>query len=385
MAQACRRMFEGPLNDRPVHVLFCLVDHFEPRWGNVSAAREKERVDTWIRKYSTAVKNHQDADGCPPRYTFFYPIDEYTPEAFERIVEFCKKGLGEIEVQLHHDNDTSESLRQKLEQAKRTFSQWGVLCEDKYTKEIKYGFIHGNWALDNSRPDGKWCGVNNELQILKDTGCYADFTLPSAPSDTQTLKINSLYYAQDNPQKPKSHNRGVDVEAGQKPSGDLMIIQGPLSWNWQKRKMGIFPRIENSEISLDNPPTQDRIDLWVNQRIAVKGKADHLFIKVHTHGLKDEHLKDEFFENLDFMFGYLEDKYNDGGHYKLHYVTAREMYNIIKAVEAGEPAEPQDCRDYLLESNMKRGRWKMEGGKSIFNLLSSIFDFLIKNEKRAHN
>ena len=39
-----------------------------------------------------------------------------------------------------------------------------------------------------SLPDGRWCGLNNELILLRDLGCYADFTLPSAPSrpsDTQ--------------------------------------------------------------------------------------------------------------------------------------------------------------------------------------------------------
>ena len=47
--------------------------------------------------------------------------------------------------------------------------------------EVGYAFIHGNWSLCNSRPDGRYCGVNNELDVLRETGCYADFTLPSAP------------------------------------------------------------------------------------------------------------------------------------------------------------------------------------------------------------
>ena len=67
----------------------------------------------------------------------------------------------------------------------------GLLSRDRYTGEVGYGFIHGNWALDNSRPDGRMCGVDNELDVLRETGCYADFTLPSAPSPTQTRKINS--------------------------------------------------------------------------------------------------------------------------------------------------------------------------------------------------
>ena len=71
----------------------------------------------------------------------------------------------------------------------------GLLARRRDTGELPYGFIHGNWALDNSRPDGRCCGVNNELAILRETGCYADFTLPSAPSPAQTAKINSIYYA----------------------------------------------------------------------------------------------------------------------------------------------------------------------------------------------
>ena len=50
---------------------------------------------------------------------------------------------------------------------------------------VVFGFIHGNWALDNSRPDGKYCGLNNEITLLRDLGCYADFTMPSGASPTR--------------------------------------------------------------------------------------------------------------------------------------------------------------------------------------------------------
>src|SRR6202043_585670 len=99
------------------------------------------------------------------------------------------------------------------------------------TGEVAYGFVHGNWALDNSRPDGRWCGVNNELDILRQTGCYADFTLPSYPSPTQTRKINSIYYATDDPARPKSHDRGINVGSAPRPANSLMLIQGPLALN----------------------------------------------------------------------------------------------------------------------------------------------------------
>lgn len=331
----------GFVREHPLRIIFCIADHFEPRWGNVGVEKEIERVKTWINKYSTVINDHCDSEGNMPKYTFFYPVDEYTPDAFKKLVEFCKKGFGEIEIQLHHDKDTSESLREKLERAKDIFNEQGLLSRDKNTQELRYGFVHGNWALDNSRRDGRWCGVNDELGVLKQTGCYADFTLPSAPSDTQTAKINSIYYAKDTPE-PKSHNKGIDVEVGKGPSGDLMIIQGPLTLNWKRRK------IENSGISSDNPSTKNRIDLWIKERIGVKGRSDWIFVKIYTHGAQEQNLTDEYFSHLEGMFSYLETKYNDGLNYQLHYVTAREMYNIIKAAEAGEAGEPDGYRDYLL-------------------------------------
>src|SRR5258707_498316 len=82
---------------------------------------------------------------------------------------------------------------------------------DPHPQEEMYAFIHGNWALDNSRPDGRWCGINNELDVLRETGCFADFTLPSAPSPCQTSTINRIYYAVDDPKRPKSHDTGFPI------------------------------------------------------------------------------------------------------------------------------------------------------------------------------
>lgn len=105
---------------------------------------------------------------------------------------------------------------------------------------------------------------------------------------------------------------------------------------------------------MNNPPTSERIDSWIKQKIAVRKRPDWIFVKVYTHGAQDKHLKDEYFENLNRMFSYLEKKYNDGVNFRLHYVTAREMFNIVKAAESGEKLEPGEYRDYLLVSNTMR-------------------------------
>jgi hypothetical protein len=51
---------------------------------------------------------------------------------------------------------------------------------------------------------------------------------------------------------------------------------------------------------------------------------------------------------MDAMHEHLERVYNDGKNFVLHYVSARETYNIIKAAEAGKQGNPADYRDFEL-------------------------------------
>ncbi len=346
----------------PIHVLFCFVDHYEPQWRNPDRAQEDARVDRWVRDYPRLARRHKDADGRHPTHTFFYPEEEYRPEHLDKIQALCEQGLGEIEIHLHHDRDTAAGLRSKLDSFIDTLHhRHGALPLCPETRKPLFAFIHGNYALDNAREDGCWCGVNNELIVLREAGCYADFTLPSAPSDTQTRKINAIYYAKDDPVRPKSHDSGRDVRVGGQPWGDLMILQGPLALNWRRRKWGIFPKIENADIRAANPPTPDRVDLWVRTGVHVRGRPEWVFVKVHTHGTQEGDMDTLLGQPVDDMFSYLEQRYNDGEHYRLHYVTSREMYNISKAAEAGEQGDPGQYRDYLLP---RPKNFKPDGGEA---------------------
>ena len=347
-----RTRVRRPPSATPIHVLFCIADHFEPDWNRATEEEQLRRVDRWARDYPCLARAHRDRDGRHPRWTFFYPAEAYQADVLERLAQLCRAGWGEAEVHLHHDGDTSASLSEKLERAKADFARHGLLARERATTRVRFGFVHGNWALDNSGADGRWCGVNNELEILRDAGCYADFTLPSAPSPTQTRKINSLYYATDDPQRPKSHDTGRDVAVGGQANGDLLIVQGPLTLNWRRRKYGLLPRIENGELSATSPPSRQRADLWVQEAAAIRGKEDWRFVKVYTHGAKPANTEVLLGEPMDALFSYLESRYNDGTRYRLHYVTAREMYNIIKAAEHGETGEPGQYRDFELVSPM---------------------------------
>jgi hypothetical protein len=340
--RAVRRRVRGP-----IHLIVCLADHFEPAWRAPSYEVECARVALWRERYPALAGRHADADGLPPQYTFFYPEEQYRPEHLDVLADLRRRRLADVEIHLHHHNDTAEGLREKLLRFKYLLNErHGLLRRNPSTGEIEYGFIHGNWALDNSRRDGICCGVNNELTVLRETGCYADFTLPSAPSDTQTRKINSIYYAVDDPLRPKSHDTGIDVRVGGGPSADLLMVQGPLTLDWGRR---LLPKIENGELSADHPPSPRRADLWVRRHIHVKGRPEWVFLKVHIHGANERNAAMLFGGPLDRTLSHLESVYNDGRRYRLHYVTAREMYNIIKSAEAGMEGDPNHFRSFSPE------------------------------------
>jgi len=336
--------------DKTIHLLFSIVDHYEPQWGKPNDIEvERARVDRWLTDYPKMAKKHLDADGFHPQHTFYYPEEEYRYEHLNKIADICQQGFGEIELHLHHHNDTEENLRGLLTSFCQTLhNEHGALSKDPETDELVYAFIHGNWALDNCDPSGNNCGINNELLILKETGCYADFTFPSAPHPTQPSTINSIYYAKDDPLAPNSHNTGVHAKVKQKPWGDLLLINGPLMLNWKKLKKGIFPQIENSDLRSGMEPTNDRVDLWVKSNIHVENRPEWRFIKLHTHGTQEKDMDVLLGKPIDDMFTYLENNYNDGENYVLHYVNSREMYNIVKAAEDDKDGNPNQYRDYIL-------------------------------------
>jgi len=318
------------------HVLIAVCDHYEPMCSRPARHVQDERVARWVAGYPESFAGICDSAGRPPQHTFFYPGDEYDAEHVDQIVGLCRSGFGDVEVHLHHRGDTSASLRDKLEQYRDVlYHRHGVLQKDA-TGQITYGFIHGNWALDNSRPDGDWCGVNDELTILRETGCYADFTLPAAPDPCQTVTVNRIYYAIDHPGAPCSHDRGVAARVGQAPPEDgLLLIQGPLGFDWSCRKWGLLPRLENADLTRVRPPTLSRFRLWCDAGIHVAGREDWLFIKLHTHGAVEVNAEMLLGEPMRAFHNSLRDLARRDPGLRYYYVTAREMADLVHQAEDG--------------------------------------------------
>jgi hypothetical protein len=349
LLQARKR--RAPEQGADVHVLLCFADHYEPKAEQVSAAAGQARVDHWVREFPRQFARFRDSDGRHPRYSFFFPIEEYEPGYLDALADLCRQGFGEVEIHLHHDGDTADGLRANLLAFKELLAtRHGLLSCRRDTGELGYAFIHGNWALCNSRPDGKLCGVNNELDILRETGCYADFTFPSAPNPTQPPTINSIYYASDRPGWPRSGDHGVAAGTAPIPERSLLLIQGPLLLDWRRRKWGLLPRLENGCLQGSQPPSLARLDAWLRARVQVPGRPDWYFVKLHAHGAPENAHEVLLGEPMIRFHEGLAQRARENPKFHYHYVTAREMFNLIKAAEAGFQGQVADMLDFLYVS-----------------------------------
>ena len=142
------------------------------------------------------------------------------------------------------------------------------------------------------------------------------------------------------PERPKSHNRGVPAAVGRAPSGDLLLLQGVLALDWRRRKWGVLPRLEVSELAWHNPPHIRRLPLWLHYAPAVQGAEQVRFIKLCCHGAPEEHREALLGSPMRRFLEQLCNVYNDGQNYRLMFMTCREM---IKAVHALEQGKSLDC------------------------------------------
>ena len=236
-----------------------------------------------------------------------------------------------------------------LKEGVERYLSHGLLSRDP-SGDARFGFVHGNWALDNSDTRGVNCGVDRELEVLRAAGCYADFTMPSAPHPTQTRTVNSLYYALES-DEPKSHDTGIHAEVGcttalRDQADQLLCVQGPLAPNFKRRKWGVLPRLENAELSGVNPPGIERFHLWRRQGISVRKQPNWVFIKLHTHAALERNMP-AFLGDPAYKFHQsLAAELPEG--VRLHYVSARELVNLIHAAEDGHTGSPNDHRNHIF-------------------------------------
>jgi hypothetical protein len=322
-------------SDKPIDIMVLVSDHFEParRFGDAAAT---ESVQSWCAEYEAIAGRHRDSDGRPPQHTWFHRYDYPNPGCVRALSESTFRGFGEVEFHLHHGYDTAESFRARLRSGVDWFNRFGAMCTAEERPRQRFGYVAGNSALDNGADDDSLSGCDTEIAILRELGCYADFTFPAIGTPAQPRTTNSIYYATEDG-RAKSYNTGVPVEVGRPPSGDLMIFQGPSVIDWNDG------RVDDSTIENTYPAAPRRLAPWLAGHVHVIGRPEWVFVKLTTHAMQN---RASFLSSrTDATFSAMEEWWMKPP-FRLHYVTCREAYNIARAAEAGHEGNPNDYRDF---------------------------------------
>ncbi len=108
------------------------------------------------------------------------------------------------------------------------------------------------------------------------------------------------------------------------------MIQGPLlvtqSRPWKK------PRLENGNLAGSQPPSAERLSDWLRAGVKVQGQDQWLFIKLHTHGAKEQNTAVLLGPAMSRFHQALKELSADR-EFQFFYVTAREMAQLVAQAE----------------------------------------------------
>ncbi len=343
----------------PKHIIITVADHFEPSWsrnGLLDIDNQWRRLDEYHELARKTGEATIDADGTKFRHTNFFPAEQYDKKLLEQMAAMQAEGLGEVEVHLHHGiekPDTAENLRKTLLEFRDCLAEEHQ-CLSRFEGESapRYAFVHGNLALANSC-GGKFCGVDEEMQILQETGCYADFTLPSAPDETQVPMINKIYECGLPLTEKMPHRTGKRVAAfGNQPQLPL-IFTGPLIFNWTRRIKGVpVPRLDDGALTSNQAMDLQRFDRWIGADITVENRPEWVFVKLYCHGFFDYDQSACIGEEAIRFFNEAMERGEKTNAYKIHFASAREAFNIVAAAVDGKSGSPNEFRNYRLRPIM---------------------------------
>jgi hypothetical protein len=104
-----------------------------------------------------------------------------------------------------------------------------------------------------------------------------------------------------------------------------MMIQGPLLLDWKRRKWGLVPRVENGCIQRSQPPSMERLDLWLKASIQVPSRPDYYFVKLHTHGANEGNMNVLLGEPMVQFHEKLRKRSEIDSSFQYHYLSSRQM------------------------------------------------------------
>lgn len=343
------------------HLIFVVANHFEPAWNEEGTKLDWNtqlvKLDRWCEQAHAIGATVRDADGTPFRHTNFYPAEQYHPRLLQRLAELQAEGLGEVEIHLHHGvdkPDTAENLKRALTDFRDVLANEHQ-CLSRVDDDAlpQFAFVHGNLALANSA-GGRFCGVDSEMRILADVGCYMDLTMPSAPDQSQVSRINAIYQCGHPLEEQKPYRSGPSISVGMNEPQLPLIFTGPLVFNWRRGVRGFpIPRLDDGALTARQPLDLLRLDRWRGARIHVEGRPNWLFIKLYCHGFFQFDQSSTMGERVRKFWEEVMEYGDRTNEYKIHFASAREAFNMVMAAADGRDGEPGLYRDYRLRQIMR--------------------------------
>lgn len=358
-----QRPIENPLGTR--HVMIAICNRFA-RSQETARDERPALLENWRRDLSRLANECHDAHGIVPRHTFFLPAEEAGAAWISELGDLCKTTGNEIELMAPRPIQSAERLREMIEKGKDGLARRGWLTCDR-AGAIRYGYIQGAKAPGAAQP------ISHHV-ILRETGCYASFLPPELVDAVPPEFDNSLCYAHD--RDPKNRPGGLRrVRAEREPrveaSDGLLLVPPPFARDWSRKKFGLLPHLEISELSAAKPPSRERLRLWLDCRITVEARPNWMFITLHTNGLDPENSRMLLGEPMRKFYRTLARVAVDDESLRFHCVTGREFVNILHAAEAGHSGNPLQFKDFryqpppaFSDGNADCGTIPVEAGRS---------------------
>jgi hypothetical protein len=351
-----QRPMENALGTR--HVLIAICNRFEPS-EKTRGDGKPALLEEWSRDLSRLADEFSDGKAVAPKHTFFLPAENADAVWVPELGELCKATGNEIELMAPRPVESAECLRESIQRAKASLGGQGWLSCDK-TGASRYGFIQGTKVPDSTR-------LISHRAILKETGCYASFLPPELVDEVPAEFDNSLCYAYDHNLKDRPGGlRRVRAKRGLQTESDdgLLLVPPPFARDWTRKKFGLLPQVETSELTAAKPPSRERLRLWLDCRITVDARPNWVFIALHTHGLQPENSMMLLGEPMRKFYRALVKVMADDESLRFHCVTARELINILHAAEAGHSGNPSRFKEFRYRAPAALSQGKAESGEN---------------------
>ena len=327
----------------PIDIIFSSVNRFDPIDAGDDPELQTSIIKQWAELYPAIINGVLDSDGYPPKNTWFCPADESLSEILHPLLNLCDNGFGEMEVMIDIGGEPAVQDINKLARIIEKYRHNGIPELENRNQTLNFAIITAvKEPIAQIEEREK---VRKVLTSSEDLGGYADFTSP-VHSMIKRRKLNRIYDLSEQSRGPDKDEVAKSPGENSRDPGLFLNFPGPLFFNYEN--YSLLPYMDNAEISSEKPFERKRVENWIKANVHVAGKPEWLFLRTSTRGAKPDIANMLLGDDGRQMYMQLVDKFSYPD-YRLHFVTAREAYNIAAAAIDGHGGNPNDYRDYKIK------------------------------------